>query len=119
MNNLECLHSLHHYGVWVDVRRLADEMVAATGMQGPEIRTGFLKDPDTPVIFTAGKTIKITTDYEHKGDGEMISMRYAPSVSALTPPQRPVCGVQLCVVKVVHLLWPVCAFALGADTNLM
>ena len=45
--------------------------------QGPEIRTGFLKDPDTPLTFTAGKTIKITTDYEHKGDEEMISMRCA------------------------------------------
>ncbi len=44
-------------------------------MQGPEIRTGFLKNPDQPLTFTAGKTIKITTDYEHKGDDEMISMR--------------------------------------------
>ena len=43
--------------------------------QGPEIRTGFLKNPDVPLTFTAGKTIKITTDYDHKGDEEMISMR--------------------------------------------
>lgn len=49
----------------------------STSAQGPEIRTGFLKDPDTPLTFTAGKTIKITTDYEHKGDEEMISMRCA------------------------------------------
>lgn len=52
-------------------------MLPSNSGQGPEIRTGFLKDPDTPLTFTAGKTIKITTDYEHKGDEEMISMRCA------------------------------------------
>ncbi len=50
-------------------------LTSACFLQGPEIRTGFLKDPDTPVSFTAGKTIKITTDYDHKGDANMISMR--------------------------------------------
>lgn len=51
--------------------------------KGPEIRTGFLNDPDTPLTFTAGKTIKITTDYDHKGDNEMISMRCLPAVALL------------------------------------
>ena len=44
-------------------------------LQGPEIRTGFLKNPDQPVKLTAGKEITITTDYEFKGDDETISMR--------------------------------------------
>ena len=44
--------------------------------QGPEIRTGFLKNPDQPVKLTAGKEITITTDYEYKGDEETISMRH-------------------------------------------
>lgn len=43
--------------------------------QGPEIRTGFLKNPDQPVKLTAGKEITLTTDYEFKGDEETIAMR--------------------------------------------
>lgn len=45
--------------------------------QGPEIRTGFLKNPDQPVKLTAGKEISITTDYDVKGDDKLIAMRYS------------------------------------------
>lgn len=44
--------------------------------KGPEIRTGFLKNPDEPLKLVAGRTIKITTDYDHKGDTDMICMSY-------------------------------------------
>lgn len=44
-------------------------------MQGPEIRTGFLKNPDQPIKLTAGKEISVTTDYDVKGDDNLISMR--------------------------------------------
>lgn len=43
--------------------------------QGPEIRTGFLKNPDQPIKLTAGKEISVTTDYDVKGDDNLISMR--------------------------------------------
>jgi pyruvate kinase len=43
--------------------------------QGPEIRTGFLKNPDVNVKLESGKEIMITTDYTHKGDENMIAMR--------------------------------------------
>ena len=43
-------------------------------MQGPEIRTGFLKDGE-PIKLTTGKEITITTDYEAKGDENTIAMR--------------------------------------------
>ena len=45
-------------------------------MQGPEIRTGFLKDAK-PIQLTTGKEITITTDYEAKGDSETIAVRCA------------------------------------------
>ena len=44
-------------------------------MQGPEIRTGFLKDGQ-PIKLTTGKEITITTDYEAKGHEDLIAMRY-------------------------------------------
>ena len=44
--------------------------------QGPEIRTGFLKDAK-PIQLTTGKEITITTDYEAKGDSETIAVRSA------------------------------------------
>ena len=44
-------------------------------VQGPEIRTGFLKDGQ-PIKLTTGKEITITTDYEAKGHEDLIAMRY-------------------------------------------
>jgi hypothetical protein len=40
-------------------------------VQGPEIRTGFLKDAK-PIQLTTGKEITITTDYESKGDSDTV-----------------------------------------------
>lgn len=44
-------------------------------MQGPEIRTGFLKD-GKPIQLKEGQEITVTTDYNIKGDEKMISMSY-------------------------------------------
>ena len=44
-------------------------------LQGPEIRTGFLQKPDEPLKFKTGDEVTITTDYEYKGDKDMIAMR--------------------------------------------
>jgi pyruvate kinase len=44
-------------------------------LQGPEIRTGFLKD-SKPIQLKEGQEITITTDYSIKGDENMISMSY-------------------------------------------
>ena len=69
-------------------------LTSAFFLQGPEIRTGFLQDPDTPVSFTAGRTIMITTDYEHKGDANMISMR-----CCLLSPAPQLCVSAVCRVS--------------------
>ncbi|CAI0416441.1 unnamed protein product [Linum tenue] len=44
-------------------------------LQGPEIRTGFLKDGN-PIQLQEGQEVTITTDYTIKGDPETISMSY-------------------------------------------
>ena len=43
--------------------------------QGPEIRTGFLKD-EKRIQLKEGQEITISTDYTIKGNEEMISMSY-------------------------------------------
>ncbi|THU60228.1 hypothetical protein C4D60_Mb07t10430 [Musa balbisiana] len=43
--------------------------------QGPEIRTGFLKD-GKPIKLKEGQEVTVTTDYSIKGDENMISMSY-------------------------------------------
>jgi pyruvate kinase len=43
--------------------------------KGPEIRTGFLKD-GKPIKLTKGQELTVTTDYEIKGDENMITMSY-------------------------------------------
>lgn len=72
-----CLTSVHFACVQSDISAYCSLMLTAPlpGLQGPEIRTGFLKNPDQPVKLTAGKEIMITTDYEHKGDEEMFACR--------------------------------------------
>lgn len=42
--------------------------------QGPEIRTGTLKD-GKPVQLVAGQEVTITTDYTRDGDEKTIAMR--------------------------------------------
>lgn len=43
-------------------------------MQGPEIRTGFLENAK-PIQLTAGKEVTLTTDYEKKGNADLIAVR--------------------------------------------
>lgn len=50
-------------------------MVVWLLQQGPEIRTGFLKD-GKPIQLKEGQEITISTDYELKGDTETITMSY-------------------------------------------
>ena len=63
-------------GSVADAMAVVASIVPVMALQGPEIRTGFLKNPDQPVKLTAGKEITITTDYEFKGDDDTIAMRY-------------------------------------------
>lgn len=53
-------------------------------LQGPEIRTGFLKDAK-PVQLKEGQEITVTTDYTIKGDENMISMSYKKLPEDLKP----------------------------------
>jgi pyruvate kinase len=50
-------------------------LVSLLFLQGPEIRTGFLKD-GKPIKLTKGQEITVTTDYDIKGDENMIAMSY-------------------------------------------
>lgn len=60
-------------------------------MQGPEIRTGFLKD-GKPIQLKEGQEITITTDYDIKGDQEMISMSYKKLPVHLKPGNTILCS---------------------------
>ena len=53
-------------------------------LQGPEIRTGFLKD-GKPIRLQKGQEITISTDYGIKGDENMISMSYKKLAEDLNP----------------------------------
>lgn len=60
-------------------------MFKTGALQGPEIRTGFLKDAK-PIQLTSGKEITITTDYEAKGDSDTIAVRFALHRRCTTSP---------------------------------
>lgn len=49
--------------------------IPAPASQGPEIRTGMLKNGN-PVQLTTGQEVTITTDYTIQGDSQNIAMRY-------------------------------------------
>ena len=59
--------------------------------QGPEIRTGFLKD-GKPVQLKEGQEITVTTDYDIKGDEKMISMSYQKLAVDLKPGNPILCA---------------------------
>jgi len=59
--------------------------------QGPEIRTGFLKE-GKPVQIHRGQEITITTDYSIKGDEKMISMSYKKLAHHLSPGSNVLCA---------------------------
>lgn len=65
-------------------------------LQGPEIRTGFLKNPDQPIKLTPGKEITITTDYSYKGDDDTIAMRQAT-------PALPCPAANLPMLHILHI----------------
>jgi len=60
-------------------------------LQGPEIRTGFLKD-GKPIRLTKGKEITISTDYSIKGDENMISMSYKKLAEDVKPQSVILCA---------------------------
>lgn len=60
-------------------------------MQGPEIRTGFLKD-GKPIQLKEGQEITVTTDYSIKGDEKMISMSYQKLAIDLKPGNPILCA---------------------------
>lgn len=60
-------------------------------LQGPEIRTGFLKDAK-PIQLKEGEEITITTDYSIKGDEKMISMSYKKLPVDLKPGNTILCA---------------------------
>lgn len=54
------------------------------GSQGPEIRTGFLRD-GKPIQLKQGQEITISTDYNIKGDEGMICMSYKKLAEDVKP----------------------------------
>lgn len=76
-------------------------------MQGPEIRTGFLKD-GKPIQLVQGQEITISTDYSLKGDEKMISMSYKKLAEDLRPG-----SVILCSDGTISLTVLDCAKELG------
>lgn len=60
-------------------------------LQGPEIRTGFLKDGKA-IQLKEGQEITITTDYSIKGDQELISMSYQKLAVDLKPGNTILCA---------------------------
>ncbi|CAL9038240.1 unnamed protein product [Musa banksii] len=59
--------------------------------KGPEIRTGFLKD-GKPIKLTEGQEITINTDYNLKGDENMITMSYKKLPVDLKPGNTILCA---------------------------
>lgn len=60
-------------------------------LQGPEIRTGFLKD-SKPIQLKEGQEITITTDYNIKGDEQTICMSYKKLAEDLKPGNTILCA---------------------------
>lgn len=59
--------------------------------QGPEIRTGFLKD-SKPIQLKEGQEITISTDYSIKGDEKTISMSYKKLAVDVKPGNTILCA---------------------------
>ncbi|CAL9150684.1 unnamed protein product, partial [Musa hybrid cultivar] len=76
---------------------LFEEAVDLWSMQGPEIRTGFLRD-GKPIQLKKGQELIISTDYGIRGDENMISMSYNKLAEDLKPD-----GVILCADGTITL----------------
>ncbi|EEC70399.1 hypothetical protein OsI_01382 [Oryza sativa Indica Group] len=70
-------------------------------IQGPEIRTGFLKD-GKPVQLKKGQEITVSTDYSIKGDDNMISMSYKKLAVDLKPGSVILCADGTITLTVLH-----------------
>ncbi|KAK9290786.1 hypothetical protein L1049_008964 [Liquidambar formosana] len=75
--------------------------------KGPEIRTGFLKD-GKPIHLSKGQEITISTDYNIKGDENMICMSYKKMAEDLKPG-----SVILCADGTISLTVLACNKELG------
>lgn len=60
-------------------------------LQGPEIRTGFLKGGKS-IHLQRGQEITVTTDYSIKGDENMITMSYKKLAHDLEPGSHVLCA---------------------------
>ncbi|KAF3645924.1 Pyruvate kinase, cytosolic isozyme [Capsicum annuum] len=61
------------------------------GSEGPEIRTGFLKDGKA-ILLKEGQEITVTTDYTIKGDEKLIAMSYQKLAVDLKPGNTILCA---------------------------
>ena len=88
-------------------------------LQGPEIRTGFLKNPDQPVKLTPGREITITTDYSYKGDEDTIAMRQDSMCTRSCIYHYRVCWVAIALDSTFTLVYNVCnaRFAIALDST--
>mmetsp|Transcript_44045 Transcript_44045/g.132038 ORF Transcript_44045/g.132038 Transcript_44045/m.132038 type:complete len:455 (-) Transcript_44045:301-1665(-) len=69
-------------------------------LQGPEIRTGMLKDAK-PVQLVTGKEVTITTDYTAMGDENTIAMSYKKLAVDVKPGSQILCADGSIVLEVV------------------
>jgi pyruvate kinase len=70
-------------------------------LQGPEIRTGFLKD-GKPIQLKKGQEITISTDYSIQGDDKTISMSYKKLAVDLKPGSVILCADGTITLTVLH-----------------
>merc|ERR1740138_1649060 len=68
-------------------QRFPDKHVAILlDTKGPEIRTGFFReDVGSKVTLTAGQDLKLTTDYDFKGDSTCIACTYKALPTSMKP----------------------------------
>jgi len=74
--------------------------------KGPEIRTGFFAPPyaDKKIELTAGATLVLTTDYDHKSDGTKLACTYAKLPTSVHPGNQILVADGSLVLKVKEVL---------------
>lgn len=75
--------------IWISLSSYYSLFLAPS--QGPEIRTGFLKD-GKPVQLKEGQEITVSTDYSLKGDESTITMSYKKLPVDLKPGNTILCA---------------------------
>jgi pyruvate kinase len=110
MLHLTCLnvdeHYITHYLYCAQLFHEISPFIYSLGfsmytLQGPEIRTGFLKD-GKPIQLKKGKEITISTDYTIKGNEKMISMSYKKLAVDLKPGSVILCADGTVTLTVLH-----------------